>query len=548
LDNTIISRITFVAMLSLILSFIVAPHTLFMAASAQSTTSSTENATSSAATQQSTAILEPGGIDLEALRNSIISNLREPATALDIKMAQLSSSNKSEDIATLAYIWGYSLISMERSFNWFTNPNSPPGPSHGPANMMNCNRELLTPNDTDVVLPNVDTLYCVSWLDLSNGPLVLKVPPIPDRYYTFEFLDAYTNVFTYVGTRATGSQGGTYLITGPEWKGQIPEGMTQIWSPTNLAWILQRTLLKGAADIDNVHTIQDQMSVTPLSGSPITNATVAQQATTNTSEQSKVPISTEHQFIPPEQVQTPISPKPPVIPTTGIKIYDEIGLAMHGNPLNPPDPALVTKFASIGIGPDMTPSTEANDTTKQALQTGITEGEKLIAAKVPNLGTEVNGWRVSPAGLYGLDYLFRAAVTKLGLGANIAQEALYPPAFTDSQGKPLSGNSSYVIHFDPGQQPPVDAFWSISMYNNASYFVDNPINRYAIGPYSSQLKNNTDGSLDIYIQNTSPGADKESNWLPSPDADFKLTMRLYLPQPQILNGTWPLPLIQHTAG
>ena len=167
------SKITFVAMLSIILSFIVTPHTLFMAAaSAQSTTTttSTENATSTAAIQQSTAILEPGGIDLETLRNSIISTLREPATALDIKMAQLSSSNKSEDIATLAYIWGYSLISMERSFNWFTNPNSPPGPSHGPANMMNCNRELITPNDTDVVLPNADTLYCTPWLDLSNGP------------------------------------------------------------------------------------------------------------------------------------------------------------------------------------------------------------------------------------------------------------------------------------------------------------------------------------------------------------------------------------------
>lgn len=464
-------------------------------------------------------------------------------------MAQLGTSDKPQDIATLAYIWGYSLISMERSFNWFTNPNSLPGPSHGPANMMNCNRELITPNDTDVVLPNTDTLYCVSWLDLSNGPVVLKVPPIPsDRYNTFEFLDAYTNVYDYVGTRTTGSGGGTYLITGPDWKGQVPEGMTKIWTPTNLAWILQRTLLKGPSDIDNVHTIQDQMSVTPLSGSQITNATEAPQATTNTSAQQEVPMSTEHQFVPPEYVQTPISPKPPFIPTTGIKIYDEIGLAMQGNPLNPPDPALVKKFQTIGIGPGMTPSTQANDTIKTALQTGITEGDKLISAQVPNLGTEVNGWRVSPAGLYGPDYLFRAAVTKLGIGANIAQEALYPPAFTDIEGKPLSGNSSYVIHFEPGQQPPVDAFWSISMYNKDGYFIDNPINRYAIGPYISQLKNNTDGSLDIYIQNTSPGADKESNWLPAPDADFKLTMRLYLPQPQILNGTWQLPLIQPTAG
>jgi hypothetical protein len=147
---------------------------------------------------------------------------------------------------------------------------------------LNRNRELVTPNDTDVVLPNADTLYCVSWLDLSNGPTVLNVPPIPDRYYTFQFLDAYTNVYDYVGTRATGSVGSTYLITGPEWKGQVPEGMTQIRSPTHLAWILQRTLLKGVSDIDNVHSILDQMSVTPLSGSQITNATVVSQTATNT--------------------------------------------------------------------------------------------------------------------------------------------------------------------------------------------------------------------------------------------------------------------------
>jgi hypothetical protein len=523
---------------SLLLTPVFASNTPFSSAYAQS--ASTANATATSSAQNETQI-QPGEMDINTLED-LVSAIKQPESALEIKMAQLGTSNKPQDIATLAYIWGYSLVSMERSFNWFTNPKSPPGPSHGPANMLDCNREPLTPSDTDVVLPNADTLYCVSWLDLSNEPLVLKVPPIPDRYYTFEFLDAYTNVFTYVGTRATGSQGGTYLITGPEWRGEIPEGMTQIWSPTNLVWILQRTLLKGQADLGNVHKIQDQMSVTPLSGSQTVNSTSAPQATTNTSGQA--PMPTEHQFVPPEYVQTPVSPKPPFIPITGIKIYDEIGTAMQGNPLNPPDPALVTKFASIGIGPGMTPSTQANDTIKRALQTGITEGEKLIAAQVPNLGTEVNGWRVSPAGLYGLDYLFRAAITKLGLGANIAQEALYPPAFTDSEEQPLSGNSSYLIHFDPGQHPPVNGFWSISMYNEASYFVDNPIDRYAIGPHSAPLKNNTDGSLDIYIQNASPGADRESNWLPAPEGPFKITMRLYLPQPQVLNGTWPLPQIQ----
>jgi hypothetical protein len=420
LKGTLSTQIIFIGVLSLILSFIVSPTVmsdpLFNKASAQNATTGNDTG---ASTQQNDTLTQPGEMDLNVLRE-LATAIREPVSALEIKMAQLGTSNNPQDIATLAYIWGYPLISMERSFNWFTNPNSPPAPSHGPANKLNCNPELLTSNDTDVVLPNADTLYCMSWLDLSNGPVVLKVPPIPDRYYTFEFLDAYTNVFSYVSTRATGSGGGTYLVTGPEWIGQVPEGMTQIWSPTDLAWILQRTLLKGASDIDNVHTIQDQMSVTPLSGSQMTNATVVSQTATNTS-------ATEHQFVPTEYVQTPISPKPPHIPTTGIKIYDEIGQAMQGNPLNPPEPALVDKFASIGIGPGLTPSTQANDTIQTALQTGITEGEKLISGQVPNLGTEVNGWRISPAGLYGPDYFFRAAVTKLGIGANIAQEALIHP-------------------------------------------------------------------------------------------------------------------------
>lgn len=517
-------------------------NAIFKTALAQQPTN-TENATAPP-TQQNNSLTEPGEMDQGALRD-LATAIREPSSALEIKMAQLGTSNKTEDIATLAYIWGYSLISMERSFNWFTTPNNPTGPGHGPANHLNCNRETINSNDTDVVLPNADTLYCVSWLDLSKEPVVLKVPPIPDRYYTFEFLDAYTNVFDYVGTRATGSDGGTYLIAGPEWHGDLPKGMIKIWSPTDLAWILQRTLLKGQDDINNVRAIQDQMSVTPLSAFQGTKPTATTlQATTNTSETT---MSSGHQFVPAEHAQNPVSPKPPFIPTTGIKIFDEIGTAMSGNSLNPPEPALVDKFASIGVGIGKTPSTQANDTTKAAMQTAITEGEKLIAKQVPNLGTQINGWRVTSTGLYGTDYLFRAAVAKLGLGANIGQEAIYPPAFTDSEGRSLTGNNIYVIHFNPGQQPPVDGFWSISMYNNASYFVDNPINRYQVSPYTG-LKNNTDGSLDIYIQNKSPGPEKESNWLPAPTDGFKLTLRLYLPQSPILNGTWPLPLIERTTG
>jgi hypothetical protein len=170
----------------------------------------------------------------------------------------------------------------------------------------------------------------------------------------------------------------------------------------------------------------------------------------------------------------------------------------------------------------------------------------MIDTKVTNIGTIVNGWLISAdAGIYGSDYLNRAAVTQYGLGANVPQEALYPLTFTDSQGQPLSGANNYTLHFDSGNTPPVDGFWSVSMYNNKSLFVDNPLNRYSINSYS-EVKNNTDGSLDLYIQNQSPGPEKESNWLPAPTDSFNLVLRTYLPQPQVLNGTWQPPGIERT--
>jgi hypothetical protein len=184
---------------------------------------------------------------------------------LNIKMAQLSASNKPVDIATLAYIWGFPLVSMERQFNFVTSPNVPPGPGRGAANSVSCARDLVNASFTDVVNPNSDTLYCLSQLDLTNEPVVVVVPPFSDRYYSFQFLDAYTNNYDYLGQRASGTIGGTYLVTGPEWNGQVPEGMTKIWTPTNLAWLINRILVKGPADVTNVNAIQDQIILKPLS-------------------------------------------------------------------------------------------------------------------------------------------------------------------------------------------------------------------------------------------------------------------------------------------
>jgi hypothetical protein len=532
LKDILYTQIIFIGVLALILSFIVPPTamsgTQFNKATAQNATA--ENVTG-ASIQQNDTLTQPGELAVGVLQN-LVSTLRDPTGALDAKMAQITTSNEPADIATLAYIWGFPLVTMERQFNFVTSPNVPPGIGRGPANMMSdgsCATELADANFTDVVTPNSDTLYCLIQFDLTKEPGVIVVPPIEDRYYSFEFLDAYTNDFIYLGTRATGSSGGTYLLAGPDWKGQVPEGMIKIWSPTNLVWLLTRTLVKGPADVANVVAIQDQFDVRPLSvfqGKPGTQPTTVQA---NASQ------------------AIPIGPQPALIAPTGIKIYDEIGQAMIGNPLNPPDPALVDKLESIGIGPGMTPSTQANDTIKAALQTGISEGQKMIDTKVANIGTNVNGWLINTyAGIYGSDYLNRAAVAQLGLGAHVPQEALYPATFTDSQGQPLSGANNYTIHFDPGQTPPVDAFWSVSMYNNKSLFVDNPINRYSINSYN-EVKNNTDGSLDLYIQNQSPGPDKESNWLPAPADSFNMVMRLYLPQSQALNGTWTPPGVEHTT-
>ena len=246
--------------------------------------------------------------------------------------------------------------------------------------------KLANASFTDIVTPNSDTLYCQTQFDLKKEPVVVVVPPIAaDRYNTFQFLDAYTNDFAYLGTRTTGSNDGTYLLAGPDWNGQVPQGITNIWSPTNLAWLIQRILVKGPADIPNVLAIQDKIVVKPLSefqGKATPTTTTQPSAATSSTNASS-------------SKQVPIAPKPTLIAPTGIKIYDEMGQAMIGNPLNPPDPVLVTKLASIGIGPGKTPSTEANDTIKAALQTGITEGQKLIDAKVANLGTNVNGWLVN---------------------------------------------------------------------------------------------------------------------------------------------------------
>jgi len=472
-----------------------------------------------------------------------VTNTTSSAAALDLesKMQQLTNSNDPTDIATLAYIYGFPLVNVIRTVDFTTSPNIPPGSGRGPINTINHFRDFPNANFTDVVRPNVDTLYSASYVHLSKGPLALKVPPIADRYYSFQFVDAYSNNFHYLGTRSNDTTGGTFLVTGPNFNGAVPTGMKEIKSPTDTATIFIRTLVKNASDVPAVHSIQDKYVLTPLSS-------LDKGASSNSTSIEGVTNSNGSKEI-------PVSPDPALIPTSGIIIYDEISKDISDNTPPQDDSIVLVKFKTIGIATGLIPSHTANDTVKQALEKGIANGEQLIDEQVQNIGTVVNGWSIPGLilkdgkgkfefGNYGTDYLLRAAVAKFGLFANSAEEAVYPTAFTDSQGQNLTGTHNYIIHFDKGQLPPVKAFWSLTIYNNKSYLVDNPINRYSIGGLNPGLKNNADGSLDIYIQHDNPGKDKESNWLPAPTGDFSLNLRLYIPEESVLTAQYEYPPIK----
>ncbi|HYJ00936.1 MAG TPA: DUF1254 domain-containing protein [Nitrososphaeraceae archaeon] len=461
--------------------------------------------------------------------NTATNDSQSQIEQLNKTMAEIESSNNPQDIATLAYIWGYPLISEVRLVDYSTSPNVPAAPGRGPLNTINNYQSYPTSNFTDIVNINVDTLYSFGYLDLEKEPVVLQVPPIPGRYYTLQFIDAYTNNFLYIGSRLNDTTGGTYLVSGPNWKGDIPSGMKKIKSPTNTAVIAGRIFLSGPSDVPNVNAIQDKLTLTPLSAFGRTITSLPQPVTSETNASKQVPIG----------------PQPALIPATGIKIFDEISQDMADNQPPVADSKVLAKFDSIGIGPDLTPSDTKNDTIRAALENGIAEGEKLIDAKIQNLGMKVNGWFVNlDVGNYGTDYLLRAAVAKFGLGANSPEEAVYASAYTDSQGQNLTGTNNYSIHFAKGQTPPVNAFWSITLYNDKTYLAENPINRYSIGQHTEGLKYSSDGSLDIYLQHASPGPEKESNWLPSPNGKFSLTLREYNPQDAILKGEYQIPPLQ----
>jgi hypothetical protein len=426
--------------------------------------------------------------------------------------------------ATDAYIYGYPLVTMEFTRRIMTNTAEPKG-THAPMGQFVRMRQYPDAKFRDVTAPNADTLYSTAWLDLTNEPFVLSLPDMGDRYFLMPMLDAWTNVFEVPGTRTTGQRAQTYAITGPGWTGELPFGVKQLKAPTNLVWILGRTYCTGTPeDYKACHAIMDKYDLRPLSA-------FGKEYTPPTGNvDPKVDMKTAVR----EQVD-------------GLSAADYFGLLATLMKHNPPareDAPMVDKLARLGIV-----AGKPFDSSKldPAVAKAPKLGQQKIMAQIKIGGTIENGWLFSTkAGVYGTEYTQRAFITAIGLGANRPQDAVYPTSTMDADGKKYSGANEYVMHFEKRQTPPVNAFWSVTMYDAGYFLVDNPLNKYTVSPRNN-LKYNSDGSLDIYIQNESPGEDKEANWLPAPKGEFILMMRMYYPKakdPSIIDGTWKVPPVR----
>ncbi len=430
-------------------------------------------------------------------------------------------------LATDAYIYGYPLVTMEMTRRIMTNVAQPTG-NRGAMGQFVKARTYPDAAFRDVTAPNADTLYTTAWIDVGKEPWVLSIPDMKGRYFLVPMLDGWTNVFQVPGKRTTGTGAQTYAITGPGWKGSLPSGVTEYKSPTSLVWILGRIYCTGTPeDYAAVHALQDQFGLVPLSsyGKPYTPRT----GTVDPSIDMKTAVRDQVNGMDP------------------VAYFTLLAQLMKANPPAAADAPELAKYQKIGLvaGKDFDASTLNADFAKRIPQVAF--DRIMLQFKVGKTVKNINGWMFdTETGIYGTDFLNRAFVTAIGLGANRVQDAVYPTSLKDAERKNYDGANKYVMHFPKGQLPPAQGFWSLTMYDESYFFVANPLNRFSISA-RQHLKSNPDGSTDLYIQHESPGADKESNWLPAPAGKFVLMLRVYWPNeksPSILNGTWIIPAVK----
>jgi len=433
------------------------------------------------------------------------------------------TEHEAHDIGVDAYIYFYPLLSMDITRKQFTNIEPGKEFGKGPMNTF-VNVPAYPPADfKGVVRSNFDTLYSIAWLDLTEEPLVVSAPDTDGRFYLLPMLDMWTDVFASPGWRTTGTQAANFLVTPPGWIGTVPEEFTRIAAPTPYVWIIGRTRTDGPADYDAVHKIQAAYQVTPLSG------------------WGKAPVPGAVKIDPSVDMKTPPKIQVDAMPAEKYFTYAAELLKLH--PPHSTDEPIIARMKRIGIEPGKSFDFDKLDpAVKKALASVPEDAQLVMTWKVATIARVANGWSMNTdtMGVYGNYYLKRAMVSQLGLGANLPEDAIYPLNLADDTGKPLDGANKYAIHFDKGATPPVNAFWSITLYDSEGFQVGNALNRFAVSGWMP-FKTAPDGSLDIYFQNESPGKDKEANWLPAPKGAFNLTMRLYSPQADALSGKWNPP-------
>ncbi len=432
-------------------------------------------------------------------------------------------------IAREAYVYGYPLVDNYRvQHAYFVDRQDPE--YKAPYNQLAHVPRLCTPTDRTVQSPNADTPYSWIGLDLRTEPIVFTVPPIErGRYWSLQLIDLYTHNFAYLGTRTSGNSGGVFLVAGPQWHGATPFGITKaLRCETEIASAQLRTQLFHSADLENVKQIQAGYLVQPLSaflGHPLPR------------------VRPKIDFI------QPLSPE---AQRSSLDFFNVLSFALQFAPTHPTESDLRRRFSRIGIG-----ACNVIDTNRLApgVRRALREGIADAWADFATVKRQVDAGRLTSGDLFGTrehlqnNYLHRMAAVVLGLYGNSKEEAMYPAYYVDAAGQKLHGAHRYTLRFEPDRLPPVDAFWSLTMYEQPSnLLVANPVDRYRLdSTMVAQFRRDGDGGVTLLIQHESPGRNLETNWLPAPQGPFSALLRLYLPKPEALDGRWTPPLLHRVS-
>ena len=465
----------------------------------------------------------------------VIGLLVSPVLSLTAPAQTAVTEQEAHAIGVDAYVYLYPLITMDITRKQLTNTDK--GFGRGPMNVFHNVPAYPPASDKSVVRTNYDTLYSITYLDLLEEPVVVSVPDTGGRFYILPMLDMWTDVFASAGSRTTGTQAANFLVTPPGWRPdlrdrfidefKLSKNTQRIDAPTPYVWIIGRTKTDGPADYEAVRKIQAGFNVTPLS------------------DWGKTPKPVEFKVDPSVDMKTP--PREQVDTMPAGRFFAYAAELMGQQPPHITDQPVLAQMKKLGIEPGKPfDFAKVDPNIARALDTAPEAGQKLMDWKLPTIARVVNGWSMNTdtMGVYGNYYLKRSIVTRLGLGANLPEDAIYPLNLADEAGKPLDGSNKYTIHFDKGSTPPVNAFWSITMYDPEGNAYPNNLDRQAVSSWMPFVIN-VDGSLDLYFQNENPGKNKEANWLPSPKGGFNLTMRMYSPKAEALTGRWnPPPIVK----